>query len=109
MLSGNSKWITSNYSRNYVHILRSSMDAVLIGKNTLLRDNPNLTCRIRGLEHKSPIRVVLDTKLSLNTNFNIFKTAKKIPTWIITTNTSKSKKISLLKKLQVKIIFAKKK
>jgi len=108
MLSGNSKWITSNYSRNYVHILRSSMDAVLIGKNTLLRDDPNLTCRIRGLEHKSPIRVVLDTKLSLNTNFNIFKTAKKVPTWIITTNTSKSKKIFLLKKLQVKIIFAKK-
>ncbi|MEK6732949.1 MAG: bifunctional diaminohydroxyphosphoribosylaminopyrimidine deaminase/5-amino-6-(5-phosphoribosylamino)uracil reductase RibD, partial [Candidatus Omnitrophota bacterium] len=63
-----SKWITSEASRDYAHALRSEMDAVLVGVNTIIRDNPILTSR----RNKSPIKIVLDSYLRVPENANIF-------------------------------------
>jgi diaminohydroxyphosphoribosylaminopyrimidine deaminase/5-amino-6-(5-phosphoribosylamino)uracil reductase len=63
-----SKWITSEASRGYGYALRSEMDAVLVGVNTIIRDNPILTSR----RNKSPIKIVLDSYLRVPENANIF-------------------------------------
>ncbi|MDO8602761.1 MAG: bifunctional diaminohydroxyphosphoribosylaminopyrimidine deaminase/5-amino-6-(5-phosphoribosylamino)uracil reductase RibD [Candidatus Omnitrophota bacterium] len=68
-----SKWITTDASRDYSHGLRSGMDAVLVGVNTIIRDNPVLTSR----RNRSPIKIVLDSNLRAPEDANIF--SKKSP------------------------------
>ena len=60
---GRSQWITSKSSRRLVHELRARNDAVMIGVNTLLSDNPSLTSRIQPRTGKQPMRIILDTNL----------------------------------------------
>lgn len=60
-VSGDSKWVTCEESRRYVHALRSKVDAIMVGVGTVLADDPQLTCRmVRG---KDPVRVVVDSRL----------------------------------------------
>lgn len=60
---GDSKWITGTEARTYAHHLRSIYDAILVGKGTVIADDPALTCRLaRG---KNPVRIVLDTNLEI--------------------------------------------
>lgn len=54
------RWLTGEPARNYGQLLRAQHDAILTGSGTFLTDNPQLTCRLNGLEHRSPIRIVLD-------------------------------------------------
>jgi diaminohydroxyphosphoribosylaminopyrimidine deaminase / 5-amino-6-(5-phosphoribosylamino)uracil reductase len=63
-----SKWITADSSRDYSHRLRSEMDAVLVGVNTITRDNPILTSR----RNRSPLKIVLDSNLRVSENARIF-------------------------------------
>lgn len=77
-----SKWITNDKSRAYVHELRTEYDAILIGKNTLMKDNAKLTSRIEG--GVDPIRIVVDSKLELDKNFEIFSLASDKKTYIAT-------------------------
>lgn len=69
-LSGESKWITSPESRKAVHTLRFEVDAVLVGKRTVLNDNPSLT--VREIEGRNPIRIIFDSSLSLPVETEIF-------------------------------------
>jgi len=71
--TGDSKWITCEKARAFAHKLRAEHDAILVGKNTVLKDNPQLTCRLA--KGKNPIRIVLDTRLSLSPSFRIFDTS----------------------------------
>lgn len=57
--TGDSKWITNEKARKFGRILRGEYQAILVGVNTVLKDNPNLGTRIRGL--KDPIRIILDS------------------------------------------------
>jgi len=73
--SGDSKWITNEKSRKFVHELRNRSDAIIIGKNTAVMDNPHLN--VRGIENPNkPYKIILgyDEKITLNNN--IFKTDK---------------------------------
>jgi diaminohydroxyphosphoribosylaminopyrimidine deaminase/5-amino-6-(5-phosphoribosylamino)uracil reductase len=84
-VAGKSKWITSEEARKKVHNMRNEYDAVLVGANTVLKDNPELTVRlVRG---KNPVRVVVDGRLSLPASRLIFNTALA-PTWLITSTTA---------------------
>jgi diaminohydroxyphosphoribosylaminopyrimidine deaminase/5-amino-6-(5-phosphoribosylamino)uracil reductase len=66
---GSSKWISSPLSRLYVHKMRSEHQSILVGKNTLLLDNPKLN--VRGWRGKHPIRIVIDPNLELPANLNV--------------------------------------
>jgi diaminohydroxyphosphoribosylaminopyrimidine deaminase/5-amino-6-(5-phosphoribosylamino)uracil reductase len=83
-VSGQSKWITGPEARRYGHLLRARHDAILIGVETALADDPALTCRIGGLEDRSPIRVVLDTRLRLGDQTKLAQTARDTPTLVFT-------------------------
>jgi diaminohydroxyphosphoribosylaminopyrimidine deaminase/5-amino-6-(5-phosphoribosylamino)uracil reductase len=64
--TGDSKWITNSSSRGIVHRIRHEVDAILIGSGTLHADNPSLTSRIENIRTKDPLRVILDSKLSID-------------------------------------------
>ncbi|MDK9722489.1 MAG: bifunctional diaminohydroxyphosphoribosylaminopyrimidine deaminase/5-amino-6-(5-phosphoribosylamino)uracil reductase RibD [Rhodospirillales bacterium] len=81
---GESKWITGERARTASHLLRSSHDGILVGVGTALIDNPELTCRLPGLEDSSPVRVIADSRLRLPLTGKLVKTARDIPTWVIT-------------------------
>ncbi|MEJ7693419.1 bifunctional diaminohydroxyphosphoribosylaminopyrimidine deaminase/5-amino-6-(5-phosphoribosylamino)uracil reductase RibD, partial [Daejeonella sp.] len=67
---GTQKWITSSSAKQLVHRWRSEEDAVLIGKNTALADNPRLN--VREWQGKSPIRIIVDRNLELPVSLNVF-------------------------------------
>ncbi len=81
---GESKWITGIDARNFGHLLRSQSDAIMTGIGTVLADDPMLDCRLPGLEDRSPLRVIIDSKLRISKKSKIIATAKKIPTVVFT-------------------------
>lgn len=96
--SGESRWITGETARHYVHTLRASNDAVMVGIGTVLADDPELTCRLAGLEKASPIRVVVDRQLNIPMNGKMVTSAAEQPLWIITREKSDAGKIKELEK-----------
>ncbi|WP_455475470.1 bifunctional diaminohydroxyphosphoribosylaminopyrimidine deaminase/5-amino-6-(5-phosphoribosylamino)uracil reductase RibD [Bartonella sp. B17] len=89
--------ISGTASHIYTHTLRAQNNAIIVGIDTILADNPQLNCRLPGLEMRSPIRIILDTGLRIPLDTKVVQTATKIPTWIIcdTNISKKNKKISL--------------
>jgi diaminohydroxyphosphoribosylaminopyrimidine deaminase/5-amino-6-(5-phosphoribosylamino)uracil reductase len=102
---GESKWITGEHARNYVHMLRAKSDAVMVGIDTVCADDPELTCRLPGLLDQSPIRIIVDSNLRISEDSKLIKTAKKHPLWVITSGEQANK--ANLEKLGVKIISCK--
>ena len=84
--------------------LRSKVDAILIGKNTLLQDNPLLT--VRHTKGKNPIRIILDSKGTIPISSKIIKTSNKIPTIIVVSKKITDTNLLKLKKLPIEIIVA---
>lgn len=80
---GESRWITGPQARQLGHLLRASHDGIMIGVGTAATDNPELTCRLPGLDHRSPVRIVLDGRLRLPLTLKLVSDAKNVPTWVI--------------------------
>jgi diaminohydroxyphosphoribosylaminopyrimidine deaminase/5-amino-6-(5-phosphoribosylamino)uracil reductase len=75
--------ITGERARDRVHMMRAESDAILIGVGTALADDPLLTCRLPGMQDRSPVRVVLDSKLTLPLMSRLVETARETPVWVI--------------------------
>ena len=71
--------ITGGVSRGQVHVLRAETDAILVGIGTALSDDPGLTCRLPGLAHRSPVRIVLDPRLELPLGSRLAQSARSVP------------------------------
>ena len=97
----NKNWITNKFSRARVHLMRSNHDCILTSSKTIIHDNPQLTCRIEGLEDRSPSRIILDKKLNIPMNSKIIKESN-IYTTIIFYNEINKKKVASLRRLKIK-------
>jgi diaminohydroxyphosphoribosylaminopyrimidine deaminase/5-amino-6-(5-phosphoribosylamino)uracil reductase len=75
-------WVTGPDVRGYAHLLRASADAILVGRKTVADDDPELTCRLPGLEHRSPLRIVLDPHLKTPPTAKLALTAERVPVTI---------------------------
>ena len=100
----NDSKISSKEDSIRLHKLRSKVDAILIGKNTLLQDDPLLT--VRHTKGKNPIRVILDSKGTIPITSRIIKTSSEIPTIIVVSKKITDKNLLKLKKLPVEIIVS---
>lgn len=82
--AGESRWITGPEAREEVHRLRAAHDAVLVGVETALADDPELTVRLDGYVGPQPARVVLDSRQRLPDASKLVATARQVPTWVVT-------------------------
>ena len=101
-----SKWISGEKARKQVHQFRHKVTAIMVGVNTVIQDDPLLTCRLENGEN--PIRIVCDTDLRTPITSKIIKTANDIKTYIATSSIDESK-IALYRKCGCEIIYTKKK
>ncbi|WP_309643376.1 RibD family protein [Phenylobacterium sp.] len=83
--TGESRWITGPEAREATHRLRSEHDAVMVGVETALADDPELTVRLQGWTGPQPARVVLDSRQRLADGCKLVATAREIPTYVIST------------------------
>lgn len=81
---GESQWITGPEARARGHYLRAIYDAVMVGIGTAAADRPHLTCRLPGLEDRSPVRIVVDGRLRLPLTDSLVSGARDVPTWLVT-------------------------
>lgn len=82
--------ITGEAARTRVHLLRAQCDAILVGIGTVLADDPLLTCRLPGMEARSPVRVVLDRALQIPGTSRLVHSARETPLWVMTSNLSEA-------------------
>jgi len=79
--NGRSRWITGPEARAAGHRLRACYDAVMVGARTALLDNPRLDCRLDGLQDRSPVRIVADSRLRLPPTHRLAADGR--PTWVL--------------------------
>ena len=82
--------ITGEAARTRVHLLRAQCDAILVGIGTVLADDPVLTCRLPGMEARSPVRVVLDRSLRIPGGSRLVQSARETPLWVMTSDLSEA-------------------
>ena len=81
--SGKQRWITGEASRREVHRMRANVDAVAVGRGTVVADDPELTVRDAELPRRQPTRVVFDSTLSISTEAKLVRSAREVPTIVV--------------------------
>ncbi|MBM3895029.1 MAG: 2,5-diamino-6-(ribosylamino)-4(3H)-pyrimidinone 5'-phosphate reductase [Thaumarchaeota archaeon] len=99
--SGDSRF-SSKKDKMRVYKLRATVDAILVGKNTVRRDDPILT--VHQVKGKNPTRIILDSKATISTRSRIIKTCNKIPTIIAVSKKAPKKNLAKLEKFPLKVI-----
>ncbi len=101
---GESQWLTGEAARAYGHRLRHRVDAILVGIETALSDDPQLTTRLPRGRGKDPVRVVLDSRLRLPLSARLLHLDSPAPTWIACTAAAPQAKIQALKDLGAEVL-----
>ena len=94
--NGKSKWITNADSRSLVHSFRAEFDAIIVGGNTVRKDNPLLTTR--GLKNPEPLRVIFTKSLDLPSNLNLWNCSKAKTLLIYDSSTANEKFLTRIPK-----------
>lgn len=105
--TGESKWITGPDSRRYVHSLRSRVDAVLVGVNTVIKDDPLLTSRLYRKSVKQPVKIVLDSRLRTPRASRLFSPDSPGEVILVTTPSSPLSRRRFFQQRGVKVLIAK--
>ncbi|MEK7698866.1 MAG: bifunctional diaminohydroxyphosphoribosylaminopyrimidine deaminase/5-amino-6-(5-phosphoribosylamino)uracil reductase RibD [Planctomycetota bacterium] len=100
--TGDSKWISSEESREYVHKIRGQVDGIMVGINTVQRDDPLLTCRING--GRNPRRIIIDSNATLPLNSRLVNTIQESELFVAVSNNAPQERIEKLRQLGCKII-----
>jgi len=98
-----SKWISNEESRRYVNKLRSEVDGIMVGINTVILDNPLLIPKV-ARPKKIPVRIILDSKLRIPLSCDVVKTSEKYKTWVFTADDSRPDKEAKLRSLGLEVI-----
>ena len=101
-VTGESKWITGEESRADVHHLRHQHDGIMVGINTVLKDNPSLTTRLL-VGGKNPIRIILDTHLRTPLDAQVI-IDQQAPTWIVTGAEVDQNRVSQFSELGIEVL-----
>ena len=102
--TGVSQWITGDAARAQAHLMRATHDAIAVGGGTVAADDPGLTCRLPGMENRSPVRVVLDSNLCISDTAQLVTGAKDVPTWLITTDRADRARRRALEDIGVQVL-----
>ena len=102
--SGDSKWVTGEKARKFVHQLRHAVDAILVGVGTIHADDPSLTTRLDSGNGLDPVRVVLDTHLSISPSARILQLDSNSDTILVTSNKVAENKKRAVEKKGVRLI-----
>lgn len=81
--TGKRRWITGEHSRREVHMMRAGVDAVAVGRGTVVADDPELTVRVPPAPRRQPTRVVFDSSLATPLTAKVVRTARETPTIIV--------------------------
>ncbi len=99
---GRSRWISSPESLKLAHRLRATHDAILVGVNTVLQDNPELTTRL--VKGRNPVRVILDSKLRIPLDSKVLMNQSAARTLVASTPAAPEEKLSTLKKQGIEVL-----
>lgn len=102
-VTGDSRWISGEQSREQVHRLRAEVDAIAVGASTARIDDPMLTCRLPG-EHRQPLRVVFDSGASLSLESQLVKTAAEFPVVVFITEEAPADRAEALRQAGVELV-----
>ncbi|MBW2562184.1 MAG: bifunctional diaminohydroxyphosphoribosylaminopyrimidine deaminase/5-amino-6-(5-phosphoribosylamino)uracil reductase RibD, partial [Deltaproteobacteria bacterium] len=81
--TGDSKWVTGERSREFVHRIRHAVDGIMVGIDTVHADDPSLTTRLDGVAARDPIRIILDTNLSISETARLLRLDSDAATFIV--------------------------
>ncbi len=98
--SGNSQWITNEKARKYTQRLRGKFHAILVGKNTVLKDNPNLGTHNKKLQ--DPLRIILDSTLEIPITSNVFRDKNVI---MVTTSRAPAQRKNAYEQAQIELVI----
>lgn len=101
---GRCAWITSEESRREVHRLRDRVDAILVGVDTAMNDDPSLTTRLPGGKGQDPLRIVLDTSLRMSPGAGMLSQKSAAQTWIFCRMNADKKKRQALEMVGARVI-----
>lgn len=103
--TGDSRWVSNEKSRRFVHRLRCELDSILVGIETALKDNPQLTARVRSRKPcRQPVRIVLDRHLRIDPSSVLVQTAKEGPLWVACSEEAPSDRGSILEAAGVELL-----
>lgn len=103
--SGDSKWISNEKSRLYVHELRHKITGIMVGIGTVLKDDPELTTRREDKISINPIRIIIDSKARIPLEAKVLKCDEKTKTIIVTTEFAKESKVEAIKQKGAEVIM----
>ncbi len=101
--TGDSRWVSNERSRADVHELRHRLAAIMVGKGTVARDDPSLTAR-RDEPSNQPLRIVIDSRLSISEESQLVRTAREVPVLVATALRSDDPKALRLAQLGVEVV-----
>ncbi|CAN2040378.1 diaminohydroxyphosphoribosylaminopyrimidine deaminase / 5-amino-6-(5-phosphoribosylamino)uracil reductase [Candidatus Magnetomoraceae bacterium gMMP-15] len=102
--TGDSKWITNESSRRFVHKIRHASDAIMVGIGTVMQDNPSLTTRLDDINGVDPTRIILDTNLSISPDAKVLHLNSEAKTIVVTGESISDEKKSIIRDTGAEII-----
>ena len=104
--TGDARWVSGEESRKFVHKLRHAADAIMVGVNTVKIDDPSLTTRLDNMNGSDPVRIILDTNLSISEEARVLRLNSKSDTIIISGNSVSEDKKKRVEQKGAKVIEA---
>jgi diaminohydroxyphosphoribosylaminopyrimidine deaminase/5-amino-6-(5-phosphoribosylamino)uracil reductase len=102
--AGDSRWVTGQKARQFVHRLRHRVDAIMVGINTIQADDPSLTTRLKNQEGRNPARIILDTHLSISPDARVLSQDSASETILATGGTAASDKKNTIEKTGARVL-----